>query len=235
MIHLPSDIFSLWILVVPVGIVGTAIGIGASLLGGLLGGGPSKEEKAALASQSALARQQARISRERGTREKSFFAQQQPIISKLIDQFTALLGGDRGAIAQRFGPLLEDLASQRKSTQENILQSTPAGGAQVQGLIEAEGKAFSERSSILRGAPEAGAAGLTGIAQLLGQGAQGQAAAATGAGGIAGGALESILASEQSKKLLDQNFFDSLLGSFKGIGADLFKKKNESENKVFNL
>ena len=213
--------------------VGPFIQAGATIAGGLLSRpGQSGMEKEALTAQTALARQQSRLSRERGAREKSFFAQQQPIISKLIDQFTALLGGDRGAIAQRFGPLLEDLASQRKTTQESILQNTPAGGAQVQGLIEAEGKAFSERSSLLRGAPEAGAAGLTSIAQLLGQGAQGQAGAATGAGGIAGGALESILANEQSKKLLDQKFFDSLLGSFKGIGADLFKKKNGASDKL---
>lgn len=207
------------------GFIGPAITIGTSLLGGLLGRPKqSQAEKDAIAGQAGIARQQKRFAGERGAREKAFFQQQQPLISKLINRFTALLGGDRTATAREFGPLLEDLAQQRKTFEQRIRQTTPGGGAQAQSFADLEGLLFGKRADILRGAPERGEAGLFGISQLLGQQAGQQAGASAAAGGVASGALQSILAAEGQQKVLSQEFFNSLVEGATDLGGGLFEK-----------
>ncbi len=67
----------------PVGLIGALIGLGASAIGSFFSSRQSKAAKAATAAQTRLANTNARLSKERGVREKDLFSKSEPIIARL--------------------------------------------------------------------------------------------------------------------------------------------------------
>lgn len=208
----------------PVGIVGAALGLGGTLLGGLFSR-KSAEEKRAQRAQTALASSQAKLARGRAQRESALFAQAQPIAGQLIPQLQALLTGDREILTQRFAPSLERLAGQRQTAAQRIRESGPGSGATVQAQLELEREQFRQQNALLSAAPQEAQAGLTQLLTLLLGGATQAGQGATSAAAASSAASESILASEGRNRLLGQQFFTTLAQGAEDFGRSLFKPK----------
>lgn len=179
-----------------------------------MGFGPSQREKDALEAQAGAARATGRKARAETARESRLFAAAEPNIGMLSTFFRGLMTGDRGILGKVFGSQLEDVRRTAGATRENILATTPGGGATSAALAGVEQGVGAQRGGILQGAPGAGAAGISDLFGTLLGGAAQQGALATGSFGSQGAGLQSILQSEAERR-------KSKLGFLGGIGSAL--------------
>jgi len=188
----------------------------------------SKETKAQKRQLTALTKVQTGVAEDRGRRETELFRQSQPILAQVTEQLQALLGGDRQALTQRFGPQLEQLTKQRTGAEQRIQESGPAGGGTVQSLLELEKANFAGRGNLFAGAPAEAQAGLTQLLNLLLGASGAQGAGADRAAGIAGAGIESSIAASQRTRALNASLLESLAGDAELLGAQFAKPEDST-------
>jgi hypothetical protein len=102
-----------------------------------------------------------------------------------LNFFQALLSGDRNTILSALSPEVSTLTSQYDTGRKTAEEFAPRGGGRGAALEELPFRKASDIEQLVAGARATGAAGVTGIAQLLGNLGLGEVSAGTGAASAA--------------------------------------------------
>lgn len=107
----------------PIPLIGAAIAGGGSLLGGLLGGRQSSQEKA-------LEAQEASNAATGGKFGSEFLTSAQGNLNSAQNFWQSILNGNQGSTATALAPTINNINSQSAAAEKSALEFTPRGGGQ---------------------------------------------------------------------------------------------------------
>jgi hypothetical protein len=197
------------------GALKTGLGVGGGLLASKLMGGKTDEEKAALLAQQNAMDASGKLATDASGRSTGMLDLAGKSFNPVVDYWSKILSGNRGAATSMLAPELNRISDQYKATTESASELLPRGGGRATMLGDLPYQQMRDQQTLLQTARPQAATGLVqvgGATASSGNSLVSNAVNALNAGTTAG---RNMLAFSADKREQDRKF-----GS--GIGKSIF-------------